>query len=80
MIGREARQKGFNVVLAGGANIAREPRNGRNFEYLGEDPLLAGTLDAASIRGIQSAARGLNRQALRPQRPGDRADGGEFRS
>jgi beta-glucosidase len=55
MIGRETRQKGFNVLLAGGANIAREPRNGRNFEYLGEDPLLAGTLDAASIRGIQSA-------------------------
>jgi len=55
MIGKETRQKGFNVLLAGGANIAREPRNGRNFEYLGEDPLLAGTLDAASIRGIQSA-------------------------
>ena len=54
MIGKEARQKGFNVLLAGGANLARDPRNGRNFEYLGEDPLLAGTLDAASIRGIQS--------------------------
>ena len=54
MIGREARQKGFNVLLAGGANLARDPRNGRNFEYLGEDPLLAGLLDAASIRGIQS--------------------------
>ena len=55
MIGKETRQKGFNVLLAGGTNIAREPRNGRNFEYLGEDPLLAGTLDGASIRGIQSA-------------------------
>ena len=54
MIGREARRKGFNVLLAGGANLARDPRNGRNFEYLGEDPLLAGLLDAASIRGIQS--------------------------
>ena len=54
MIGREARQKGFNVLLAGGANLARDPRNGRNFEYLGEDPLLDGLLDAASIRGIQS--------------------------
>ncbi len=54
MIGKEARQKGFNVLLAGGANLARDPRNGRNFEYLGEDPLLAGLLDAASIRGIQS--------------------------
>jgi len=55
MIGKETRQKGFNILLAGGTNIAREPRNGRNFEYLGEDPLLAGTLDGASIRGIQSA-------------------------
>ena len=54
MIGREARQKGFDVLLAGGANLARDPRNGRNFEYLGEDPLLGGLLDAASIRGIQS--------------------------
>ena len=55
MIGKETRQKGFNILLAGGGNIARDPRNGRNFEYLGEDPLLAGTLDGASIRGIQSA-------------------------
>ncbi|WP_051378274.1 beta-glucosidase [Derxia gummosa] len=54
MIGREARAKGFNVLLAGGANLARDPRNGRNFEYLGEDPLLAGTLAGESIRGIQS--------------------------
>jgi beta-glucosidase len=53
MIGQEAWHKGFNVLLAGGANLARDPRNGRNFEYLGEDPLLAGTLAAASIRGIQ---------------------------
>jgi len=54
MIGKEARQKGFNVLLAGGANLFRDPRNGRNFEYLGEDPLLAGTLAGHTIRGIQS--------------------------
>lgn len=54
MIARQARQKGFNVLLAGGVNLTREPRNGRNFEYLGEDPLLAGRLAGASIRGIQS--------------------------
>jgi beta-glucosidase len=54
MIGKEARQKGFNTLLAGGANLLRDPRNGRNFEYLGEDPLLAGTLAGAAIRGIQS--------------------------
>ena len=54
MIGSEARAKGFNVLLAGGVNLTREPRNGRNFEYLGEDPLLAGTLAGESVRGIQS--------------------------
>ena len=53
MIGQEAWRKGLNVLLAGGGNLARDPRNGRNFEYLGEDPLLAGTLDGESIRGIQ---------------------------
>ena len=54
MIGGEARAKGFNVLLAGGANLARDPRNGRNFEYLGEDPLLTGTLVGHAIRGVQS--------------------------
>ena len=43
-IGRELRAQGFNMSLAGGVNLAREPRNGRTFEYAGEDPLLAGTL------------------------------------
>src|SRR5947209_11663671 len=41
MIGTEARASGFNEFLACGVNLAREPRNGRNFEYTGEDPLLA---------------------------------------
>lgn len=54
MIGGEAKAKGFNVLLAGGVNLMRDPRNGRNFEYLGEDPLLAGTLAGHAIRGIQS--------------------------
>lgn len=54
MIGSEARAKGFNVMLAGGANLVRDPRGGRNFEYLGEDPLLAGRLVGAQISGIQS--------------------------
>lgn len=53
-IGAEARAKGFNVMLAGGVNLLRDPRNGRNFEYLGEDPLLAGRLSGHAIRGIQS--------------------------
>lgn len=54
MIGAEARASGFNVMLAGGVNLVREPRNGRNFEYGGEDPLLAGVMVGAQIRGIQS--------------------------
>lgn len=54
MIGGEARAKGLNVLLAGGVNLARDPRNGRNFEYVGEDPLLAGVLAGESVRGIES--------------------------
>lgn len=54
MIGSEARNSGFNVMLAGGVNLTREPRNGRNFEYAGEDPLLAGMIAGAEIKGIQS--------------------------
>ncbi len=44
VIGRELRAQGFDMTLGGGVNLAREPRNGRTFEYAGEDPLLAGTL------------------------------------
>jgi beta-glucosidase len=44
VIGRELRAQGFNMTLGGGVNLTREPRNGRTFEYAGEDPLLAGTL------------------------------------
>ena len=54
MIGNEARNSGFNVMLAGGVDLMRDPRNGRNFEYGGEDPLLAGTMVGAQIAGIQS--------------------------
>jgi beta-glucosidase len=54
MIGAEARATGHNTMLSGGVNLAREPRNGRNFEYAGEDPLLAGTMVGGLIDGIQS--------------------------
>jgi beta-glucosidase len=54
MIGAEARAKRFNVLLAGGVNLTRDPWNGRNFEYLGEDPLLAGEMGGAHIAGVQS--------------------------
>jgi len=53
MIGSEARKKGFNVMLVGGVDLERDPRNGRNFEYAGEDPLLAGTIAGNAVRGVQ---------------------------
>ena len=53
LIGRELRAQGFNMSLGGGVDLTREPRNGRNFEYLGEDPILAGKLVAQVIRGTQ---------------------------
>ena len=54
LIGRELRDQGYSMTLGGGVNMPREPRNGRTFEYLGEDPLLAGTLDGNVIKGVQS--------------------------
>jgi beta-glucosidase len=50
LIGKELRAQGYNMTLGGGVNITREPRNGRTFEYLGEDPILAGTLVGNRIR------------------------------
>lgn len=54
MIGAEARASGFNVMLGPGVDLVREVRGGRDFEYAGEDPLLAGTIAGAQIQGIQS--------------------------
>ncbi|MFJ6216887.1 glycoside hydrolase family 3 C-terminal domain-containing protein [Streptomyces sp. NPDC092296] len=54
VLGAEQWGKGTNVVLAPTINIVRDPRWGRAFESLGEDPYLAGQLGAADIRGIQS--------------------------
>src|SRR5580700_560993 len=53
LIGREARAEGYNVSIAGGIDLARDPRDGRNFEYLGEDPVLAGESYAKWVRGLQ---------------------------
>ena len=54
-VASEARAKGFNVLLGGGMNLIRDPRNGRNFEYISEDPLLSGIMGGAAVRGAQSA-------------------------
>ena len=53
-LGEEAVAQGVNVLLGPGLNMKRSPLCGRNFEYLSEDPYLAGKMAAAYIRGIQS--------------------------
>jgi beta-glucosidase len=54
LIGRELRAQGFNMSLGGGVNLSREPRNGRTFEYLGEDPILAGEMVGHGMKGLQA--------------------------
>jgi beta-glucosidase len=53
VIGRELRAQGYNQSIGGGVNLARDPRNGRLFEYAGEDPLLAGVTVGHVIRGVE---------------------------
>ena len=57
-IGEEAVGEGVDLVLGPGVNLKRGPLCGRNFEYFSEDPLLAGKLGAAWVRGLQSAGPG----------------------
>jgi beta-glucosidase len=54
VIGRELRAQGFNMSIGGGVDLEREPRNGRNFEYAGEDPVLAGNMVGQLALGVQS--------------------------
>jgi len=54
LIGRELRAQGYNMTLGGGTNLTREPRNGRTFEYLGEDPVLAGKMVGSVMKGLQA--------------------------
>jgi hypothetical protein len=53
-IGREARIRGFNIMRAGGMNLTRDPRNGRNFEYYSEDSYHSGVFAAEAINDSQS--------------------------
>lgn len=53
-VGEEARYRAKNVLLGPGVNIYRTPLNGRNFEYLGEDPYLASVMVVPYIKGVQS--------------------------
>jgi len=53
-MGKDARARGVNIILAPGMNIYRAPMCGRNFEYLGEDPFLASRMAVGLVTGIQS--------------------------
>lgn len=53
-VGEEARYRKKNILLGPGVNIFRTPLNGRNFEYMGEDPMLSGSMAAPYIQGVQS--------------------------
>ena len=72
VIGRELREQGFNMTIGGGVNITREPRNGRNFEYAGEDPLLAGTMTGNLEKGVfsQHVMNDIKHYALNDQETG----------
>ncbi|MFE1396992.1 family 78 glycoside hydrolase catalytic domain [Nocardiopsis dassonvillei] len=59
-IGHEARGQGVDVVLGPSVNIKRSPLGGRTFEYLSEDPHLAGELAVAWVRGLQSTGVGAS--------------------
>ena len=52
-LGEEARYRKKEILLGPGVNIYRTPLNGRNFEYMGEDPFLAATLVVPYIKGVQ---------------------------
>jgi beta-glucosidase len=54
LIARELRAQGYNMSLGGGVNLTRDPRNGRTFEYMGEDPILAGKMVARVMTGEQA--------------------------
>lgn len=54
VLGSEANFRGKDVILGPGINIVRTPLNGRNFEYQGEDPYLAGKMAVQYIKGVQS--------------------------
>ena len=54
LIARELRAQGYNMTLGGGVNLTREPRDGRTFEYMGEDPVLAGKMVGRVMKGEQA--------------------------
>ena len=53
-LGQDSRARGVHILLGPGVNICRSPLCGRNFEYMGEDPLLAAKTSSQYIKGVQS--------------------------
>jgi beta-glucosidase len=53
-LGQDSRARGVHILLGPGVNIYRSPLCGRNFEYMGEDPILSGNTAAQYIKGVQS--------------------------
>lgn len=75
LIGRELRAQGYNMSLGGGVNLARELRNGRTFEYMGEDPILAGIMVGRLMKGeqAQNVMGDIKHYALNDQESGRNA-------
>src|SRR5256886_12719765 len=72
LIGRELRAQGYHMTLGGGVNLTREPRYGRTFEYMGEDPVLAGTLvgDRVKCEQAQQVIGDIKHYAVNDQESG----------
>ena len=77
LLGKEVRDLGFQVSLGGTANLIREPRNGRNYECLSEDPILIGKMLGRILKGTQDqqVIGNINRYVVNDQETG-RASGG----
>jgi beta-glucosidase len=72
LIGGEVRAHGFNLSHGSGINLTREPRDGRIFEYMGEDPLLAGTLAGQELKAMkaQNVVTGVKHYVMNDQEAG----------
>lgn len=72
LIGKEMRAQGYSMGLGGGVNLTRDPRNGRTFEYMGEDPVLAGIMVGERTRceGAQHLISDIKHYALNDQESG----------